>query len=274
MNDRLTQLHHFHSVLFSAGFEVEEVIADGKIHRVWMKGDRRSARNGWYVLNSGPTNMWGGFGNWKTGQSDSWSSEHQSTQVSSCEGTIKNCATSKSVDSLRNDALIEYWGSAVSARVDHPYLIKKRIPPIAIRQVRDKLLVPLWNTDAELVGIQTISPSGRKIYRKGSAPRGSFHLLGSPSDCLLIVEGYADGVSCHVASELPVAITFGAGNLLAAGKALRGLFPKADLVFIADDDSKSSFNVGVEKATEAAKAVGGFVVLPQQILEGVSNGRQ
>ena len=47
------------------------------------------------------------------------------------------------------------------------------------------------------------------------------------------------------------------GNLLAVGMGLRERFPKARIVFIADNDPS-----GIEKATEAARATGGLIAIP------------
>jgi len=113
---------------------------------------------------------------------------------------------------------------------------------------------------------------GTKWFLKGSKRGGAFHLLGRPGHVLLIVEGYADGASIHASSGLSVVIAFGAGNLLAVGMALRVLYPITHLIFVADDDTEAARNVGLTKATEAAEACGGSVILPSELMKEIKNG--
>jgi putative DNA primase/helicase len=167
---------------------------------------------------------------------------------------------------------VAIWESAGPADPSHPYLTAKNIPPIRIRQQSGCLMVPLWNLYGKLAGIQCISRSGRKWFYKGSKPSGAFHLLGHPGHVLLIVEGYADGAAIHASSDLPVVIAFGAGNLPVVGMALRSLYPYAHLIFVADDDVEATSNIGLKKATEAAEACGGSVILPSELMEEINNG--
>lgn len=88
--------------------------------------------------------------------------------------------------------------------------------------------------------------------------------LAQPSPpAILVAEGYATAASLHMATGLPVAVAFDAYNLLAAGEKLRGLYPQTELTFCADNDHQKEQNVGVMKAQEAAKGVGGLVIVPQ-----------
>ena len=48
-----------------------ELIADGRIHRYRVRGDKPASRHGWYVLHSQPVQA-GAFGSWKTGESHNW----------------------------------------------------------------------------------------------------------------------------------------------------------------------------------------------------------
>jgi hypothetical protein len=63
-----------------------------------------------------------------------------------------------------------------------------------------------------------------------------------------------------------VVVAIVAGNLLPVAKALRAKYPNSPLVFGADDDAATALetghNTGIEKATEAAKAVGGWLTIP------------
>ena len=82
------------------------------------------------------------------------------------------------------------------------------------------------------------------------------------------MEGYATGVTVHTATGWPVACAFDAGNLLPVALALRVKFPATQIVIAADNDAVAvgkTVGVGFEKATEAARAVNGRVLMPDQV---------
>ncbi len=53
-----------------------------------------------------------------------------------------------------------------------------------------------------------------------------------------------------------------AGNLLEVAQALHSKYPKLRLILAADDDDFTDGNPGITKATEAARAVGGYLTKP------------
>lgn len=57
-------------------------------------------------------------------------------------------------------------------------------------------------------------------------------------------------------------MAFNAGNLLAVAKAMREKFTGLPLILCGDDDRHTPGNPGLTKATEAARAVGGLLVIP------------
>ena len=59
-----------------------------------------------------------------------------------------------------------------------------------------------------------------------------------------------------------MACAFNAGNLLPVALALRSKYPALRLTLCADDDMKKAGNTGMKAATEAARAVGGYVAVP------------
>ena len=68
-----------------------------------------------------------------------------------------------------------------------------------------------------------------------------------------LCEGYATGVSLHMATQKPVAVAFDAGNLEIVAEKLREKFPHAQIVICADTDHAVKRdgrvnNVGVERA--------------------------
>src|SRR5205823_827934 len=53
------------------------------------------------------------------------------------------------------------------------------------------------------------------------------------------------------------------GNLLAVAKAMRAKWPKREIILAADNDQWTNGNPGVSKSTEAAKAIGARLAIPQ-----------
>jgi len=58
-------------------------------------------------------------------------------------------------------------------------------------------------------------------------------------------------------------VAFDANNLKAVGMAIREIHPEANIIFCAANDHKGDKNVGLEKAREAAQAVGDEVISPE-----------
>ena len=63
----------FKAAMDAAGIETKDKIeADGKLHRIYVEGDRPHSRNGWYVLNLDREMPSGAFGSWKFGNKATW----------------------------------------------------------------------------------------------------------------------------------------------------------------------------------------------------------
>jgi putative DNA primase/helicase len=174
------------------------------------------------------------------------------------------------------------------APADHPYLAKKGLPVFpGLRVMKSdvrytvadeeepkiaragNLVVPIFSPDAQLVGLQFIGGDGRKLFLKGMKKEGNYHSVGKPPEesngVILIAEGYATAARLHEATGYLTIAAFDAGNLSPVGKAIRKKYPKARLVFAADNDRMTITpveNPGVTKAKEAADAVSGRVSIP------------
>lgn len=164
------------------------------------------------------------------------------------------------------------WDSARPAPEDHPYLVAKQATPLALRMdVGRRLVVPLQDIDGRIHSLGTIAPDGAKRYLVGGAKKGHFAVLGAEPGplaelCgpLLICEGWATGASLHMATGHMVVAAMDAGNLMPVAEALRARFPDADLVLVADNDTKPDrdTNPGVEAARKVALAVDGRLAVP------------
>lgn len=179
------------------------------------------------------------------------------------------------VQDAANRAL-ETWTRAAVDGVS-PYLVRKGITrPEGVRFSRDWLIVPMMRYDLPeaqaLRGVQIIKPSGEKRFTGGMAKtepygnagqvRGVCCALALPEDSaydgpIMIAEGYATAASARAASgyRWPTFAAFDCGGLLPAARTIRALWPKAGILFLADDDYLTDKNPGVTKAKEAAQAL-------------------
>lgn len=247
---------------------------DGQLHRFRVDGDKAGSKNGWAVF-YGDGIPAGAFGSWKSGVSETWCAKGDH-ELSSAEKALRDqhLANAKTArqrletqvhDHARQRAIELNATARDTVAADHPYLVKKGIPAIGIRQLQQTLVIPIHDLTGTLHSLQFIGPDGGKRFLTGGAISGHFALIGSlqGAETLLIAEGYATAVSLHQATGFPVACAFNAGNLLPVAQALRGAYPTATLVICADDDQWTDGNPGLTQARQAAEAVRGFVISPQ-----------
>ncbi|RDC69826.1 toprim domain-containing protein [Rhodovulum sp. 12E13] len=164
------------------------------------------------------------------------------------------------------------WTSARPAPDDHPYLVAKQAAPLALRMdAGRRLVVPLQDIDGRIRSVEFIAPDGAKRFLAGGAKKGHFAVVGEdaapldePAGPVLICEGWATGASLHMATGHMVVAAMDAGNLMTVAQALRTRFPDADLVLVADNDTKPDrdTNPGVEAARKVALAVDGRLAVP------------
>ena len=255
-----------------------DLVPDGKLRRYRVEGDKGGSTNGWYVLHSHPI-LAGAFGSWKTGESHNWHEVRAKPPTQAERDALRKhlqaTQAARVVEQGRVHAEAQakaarLWGQARPATNAHPYLQRKRIGAIGIRQLRDMLLIPARDAAGTLHTLQFISPDGSKRFLSGGRIAGCYYAMGRPAGSLLLCEGYATAATVFQATGEATAVAFNAGNLPAVARALRAKFPKARIVVAGDDDSRTPGNPGLTKATEAARAVGGFVAVPR--FEGVRHG--
>ncbi|WP_162734360.1 LPD7 domain-containing protein, partial [Escherichia coli] len=80
---------------------------------------------------------------------------------------------------------------------------------------------------------------------------------------LLYAEGYATAASLHQATGMPVIMTVDAGNMVTVSRKLSELYPDSAHIILGEDDFTKDDNKGLNKAREAAEAIGGTYIIPQ-----------
>ena len=250
-----------------------EFVPDLKIRRFRVDGDKPGSRNGWFWCCVESGFYAGAFGSWKTGVSEIWVSKDK-REFSSDERRIwklrveemaqKRDAEIAALQAAAAEKAKKLWERAKPAFANcHPYLTEKGVKPYGLRLMGKSLLVPVRDSDGELVNLQFIFPEGKKVFLTGGKIKGCYMAIGKPNGVLCIGEGFATGASVREATNHAVAIAFFADNLLSVARVLQEKFPDITIVCCADNDIATEGNPGLSKARECAEQVGGVLAVAE-----------
>ena len=267
----------FSRALLDAGLKLETYpVMDGQIHRVPVMGGKSGAKDGAYCgYEDGRPNGW--YQNHKTGQQGKWvANGHTLTEPARNELRQEAAENLTAAESERQEQqekakkrAYAKWMNAEAAQ-EHPYLSKKDIEPLEVRQDKHgNLIVPGYDLESgRIQTLEYINQEGAKWYEKGCPKKGAVCVLPNKealkeADVVLMVEGYATGASVHLATGLPVAVAFDAGNIKDAARAIKAKTPNARITICADNDPPrpDGTNIGVMKAKEAAASIPGTKVV-------------
>jgi len=143
------------------------------------------------------------------------------------------------------------WHNA-SENGEHEYLDRKGAQAFGVRFTdKGAMAIPVSDVTGKIHGLQLIldrkkhkdqlknNGTDKIFWPPGTFIKGHFHLIGSPTDILLITEGYATGASLHMATGLPVAVAFNANNLMSVTEAIKKRYKGIKIIVCADDDAFS-----------------------------------
>ena len=163
-----------------------DLVADGKLRRYRIEGDKAGSRNGWAVLHSHPVTA-GAFGSWKSGESHTWcertskpptAAERAELQRQMQAMRAARAAEQANVQTTARERAAKLWALAHPATNAHPYLQRKQIGAYGIRQLRDMLVIAARDVQGELHTLQFISPDGSKRFLTGGRLGGCFFSPG------------------------------------------------------------------------------------------------
>lgn len=246
-----------------------DIQGDGKLHRFSTNGKPKDEA-GWYALHTDGLAA-GVFGCWREGLSQTWCSKPDNTltpdEREAHRARMQAMRLQREADTAqRHDAAAkaaaQRW-QAASPATEHPYLSRKGVQAHGVKTEGEALLIPMRNAAGELRSLQVIDTEGAKRFHYGGQVTGCYHGIGKPEGVLIVCEGYATGASIHEATGAAVAVAFNAGNLLAVATELHRKYPALRIILAADDDHLTPGNPGLTKATEAARAVGGLLAVPE-----------
>lgn len=265
-------VQQFRDAIRAAGVTPPDVIeADGKLRRFSSNGKRGDGA-GWYLL-FGDGIPAGCFGDWRTGFSQTWRADIGRTLTPAEEAAhrdrLATLRRERETEETRRRAEAQQraaaiWNAANPAPDDHAYLTRKGIKAHGARLHKGALLIPM-RAEGVIHSLQFIGGDGDKRFLSGGRVAGCYFSIGDTKGAaaLCIAEGFATGATIHQATGYPVAVAFNAGNLLAVANTMREKFPDLPLILCADDDRHTPGNPGLSKASEAARAVGGLLAIPE-----------
>ena len=270
----------FADTLQRAGLLVKGApVMDGKRHRVDVEGDKSGRKSGVYIghLDDYPA---GYIHNHKTGEEIRWKGSRPISGMSQADRDrfrekVGRERDARDAERRRVEAVVAHKATAMWNRARpvqaHPYLARKAVGAHGLKQDRyGDLLVPMRDAAGKIWSLQTIDQDGGKLYLKNGRKVGTHAMLGKlePGAPVIIAEGYATAATMREATGLPTIAAFDSGNLLDVARAYREADPARPIILAGDNDhhlprrDAPLLNVGLEKATAAAEAVRGVLLLP------------
>ncbi len=249
--------------------DINGVCLDGQIHRF---GPNKVC---WYVARevqefNKPSVIFAYGGNWKEGfEGAAYLCEKKLTQkvLRQAEKDMQ-AIVGQQTKSLQEKAKEEAKKIQASLSPLGPitYLARKKIESYKDPNVGfngDILHVPCVDLEDQIWGYQRIAENGSKYFQSGQKVTGTFYPIGDDTDTILVCEGYATGVSLHLATQLKTYVCFSLGNLEAITKLLKESYIKKTIVICGDDDYLTNGNPGMTKATYVAKSLKIPVIFPK-----------
>lgn len=288
-------IEEFHNAMSTAGFEPKgKIVADDKWHAAYAPADSKKWPTGTYSLKivdgnfaigcfftrKDPDNKY----KWHSKSEQKLSPDEKKRIKKEIEEQRRRKEIEEEKRQLRiSERLMRVWDKLPKAADDHPYLVKKGVKAhgLRLRRKGNELVMPL-RSDGKLWTIQRITEDGGKYLFTGGRKRGSYFTFASAKDDLslfLVCEGFATGATIREATGFPTIAAIDSGNLKPVLVGLKAKYPGSRFVICADNDAftlnakKEPWNVGIEKAKEAAEAIGGATVFwptfsEQSILAG------
>tara|TARA_R100000935_G_scaffold29640_3_gene49995 strand:- start:2536 stop:4698 length:2163 start_codon:yes stop_codon:yes gene_type:complete len=259
----------FTNFLSDNGLEPEPqkgLVADGTIGRAYINVGGKRKLVGWYQLWLDQSVPYGRLGDYRV-SADSptaiWKPENRKRQTLTKDERQEIADLQKQAEVKQQEKYSKaakraqsLWDEALPCE-KHPYLEKKQVLSYGLKvNASGQLVIPLYDKQMTVVGLQYIAQDGSKKFLTGSKKSGSFFILGKEilktSDIINYAEGYATAASVYADYSQPVIVAFDAYNLTPVAEVMFEFFNKKKHIFIADnDDSKT----GEKEASKACQTI-------------------
>ena len=244
------------------------LVTDGSIGRAYINVGNTRKLVGWYQLWLDQAVPFGRIGDYRISASEPtaiWKPENQTQHkmTDAQREEIKELQRQAEVKKAETYSKAAQRAQSLWDRAEpcerHPYLEKKGVLSYGGLRVNEQgiLMLPMYDAQMTIVGIQFISPDGSKKFLTGSKKTGSFFILGQEilktSQVINFAEGYATAASYHQDFSQPVIVAFDAYNLTPVAEVVFEFLKDRKFIFIADNDPDS--NTGEKQAVKACQAI-------------------
>jgi putative DNA primase/helicase len=252
---------------------------DGMRRRVQVAGDGRGELSGACLgyLDAHPC---GWIENHRTGLRVDWSSQVRNAALAAQDRARANSQAAERREEREKARAEQYERTAeeavarwsVAKPVDgrnHPCLERKGVRSFGLREdEQGNLLVPLRDIHGKLWSLQSIEPDGTQSIPRNSSMAGKFYAMGPVGTrTMFIAQGYPTAATLVEATRQAAVVAFSPGNLEPVARALRERHPDRTIFIVADGEQKRELdgkpNGSRQQAEEAARAVGGHVLVPR-----------
>lgn len=280
-----TPIAFFVEKMREAGFVINKYPEiNGRSTRVAVQGDKAGQTSGWYKIHTDgvPVCL---FQNWRTG-----------------DGVQKLVAPSTKIDMSIDLEKVKVNTEAMAAKLSSQEEATKQLHAEVAKNVQERLavykesesteyiqrknipvykgiyatnrgatVVPLSDIEGNVKTMQTILPTGTKMFEKGGELKGSMHVINADNLAeakggIVICEGYATGATIREATNgyFGVVCAMTSHNLLDVAKAVSEKYPDKPLIIAGDNDRFNvNGNVGRLTAEAVAKELGAKVIIPE-----------
>lgn len=272
-------IHDFLNAMALEGIKpvdpISHRLASGELIRFRCEGDGKGRLNGWAILylDARPA---GAFGNYRMGIERKWKlgddyapltrEERDALQREWAEAKTRRQEEQHRSEQEAAVEAVEMWKAAQPASAVHGYVVRKRLDPSPLKQIGEKLLIPMLDATGKLWNLQRIAPDGTKRFLRGGRTAGLFCLIAYDSRdpaTFCIGEGYATMAAVHRNTGHPCIVAFSAKNLQPVAKLWNEARPDIDFIICADDDAHLDNNLGLNAARAAALAIGARLAVPR-----------
>lgn len=275
-------INEYQTILMSMGFEltgtIEETFSDAP-NRCKAIDSKKTDKPCWYYLKTTSDAVFGSYGDWRTGESGSYSGftndSPSKEQIAHAQIVMREqIERSKKEKQELQEAAIRYvqQKSATLNRLkSHAYLTNKGIVdilgvsnllafPLSVDIEREigmedpsDMVIPMYNKKGTLVNWQRITSDGNKYFKKSAPKKGAFNVISTfaASPYVVYCEGYATGASIHLATGATVVVAFDAGNLLPVMWETKDLVQGKKVFIGADNDISKTGEKYADKCLEA-----------------------
>ena len=161
------------------GLDIDEPIADGRLHRVPTEDDKSGKKSGVYVFHGAHGACW----NWKLGgETEYWNADtDDGLPVNPSERKVEAKRReyeqfNKQADAARKAARMLERSTPTDG--SHPYLKSKQVKAHGLTRIGAVLLIPLSDVSGQLLTLQTIGSGGSKKFVGGGKAKGASCVIG------------------------------------------------------------------------------------------------